>query len=197
MSDTKPGNDTSVGPSTAGQPSRLKVWKDRLDFLQGIVAIIVLILGGWWFVRQNQASEKLNTAIQLENRLLDGAATKLVEAHIKLSNVGAVPVNLHFVHLIVRQVVPTDPGAAKMLASLAKSRKAAGTEDMWPALIDQPRKSEIFLEPGESDEMDFNFVVPASVKTVQIDANVAREKNSDFSWRQTQLYDLLPPKTSE
>jgi hypothetical protein len=148
-------------------------------------------------LRQNQASAKLNTSIELENRSMDSVPLKLMEVHIKLSNVGAVPLNIDYVHIVVRQVIPIDDKTKSIIVKQSTAKQSVRGKYLWPTLIDQSENPETFLEPGESDEADFDFFVPEAVKTVEIYSNVAQEKNSDFSWQQTQLYDLIPPAKSE
>ena len=79
-------------------PSRWVVWKSRIDLVQSLAMVVVLVLGGWWFLRQEQSTEKLNPVVQVESRHVAPSAALLM-VQVTLTNVGQVPVELHFLHV--------------------------------------------------------------------------------------------------
>jgi hypothetical protein len=170
-------------------PSPLQTWKTRLDFLQSLATIAVLLLGAWWFLRQEQSIEKLNPVIQVDSRQVAGAS--LLAIQVTLTNVGLVPVDVHYLHLTVSKVSPQDP---EILGSIqthlaSKAHRLDAGEFKWPVMIESRRKTSIILKPGESDISFFQLFLPSDTKTVEVTLNAAHEQTSEYSWQRAVLYD--------
>ncbi|MFL9898017.1 hypothetical protein PQR71_07590 [Paraburkholderia fungorum] len=187
-------------PATARNKfvSGLTRWKVLVDYLQAIATIIALCLGGWWFLNQKLMEGKLNEEIHLDTRLVTPRAA-VVAVRVKLTNAGVVPVKCHYVHVTLSQVVPPKEETLEHLgARLASATQRTDVSDMlWPKIAEAKSNDEILLNPGESDEYDFDLVIPSDVKTVQVLTNVARDITSDLSWSQKQLYDVKQVSSSQ
>jgi hypothetical protein len=180
-------------PSTKAEgQTPLQNWKTRLDIVQSVATVFVLLLGAWWFLRQEQSVEKLNPVIQVESRQVVGAS--LLAVQVTLTNVGLVPVDVHFLHLTVSKVSPQDPEMQRGIQTrvASKEHRTDSGEFRWPVLVDSRRATSILLKPGESDISYFELFVPADTKTVEVRLNAARDQNSEYSWQRTVLYDDKP-----
>jgi hypothetical protein len=186
-------NNRKVGapePSTKDEGrTPLQTWKTRLDIVQSLATIAVLLLGAWWFLRQEQSVEKLNPVIQVESRQVAGAS--LLAVQVTLTNVGLVPVDVHFLHLRVSKVSPQDPEIQTLIQAHLASRthQLDSGEFKWPVMVESRRATSIVLKPGESDISYFELFVPSDTKTVEVTLNAAHEQTSDYSWQRAVLYD--------
>lgn len=176
-------------PKKDEERTPLQTWKTRLDIVQSLATIAVLLLGAWWFLRQEQSVEKLNPVIQVDSRQVTGAS--LLAVQVTLTNVGLVPVDVHFLHLTVSKVSPQDPDIQSSIQTriASKQHRLDPGEFRWPVMVESRRTTAIVLKPGESDISYFQLFVPADIKTVEIRLNAAHEQTSEYSWQRAVLYD--------
>jgi hypothetical protein len=174
--------------------SDMKSWSDVAANLTQVVAIAV---GGWWaytkFIRQREEWPRVSIEQVVNRRILSPQRT-LIRVAVKAKNAGTVLVEVDDVRVNVYQVLPLVGEAQSGLAegTLVPSGK---TEIDWPCLETQHRTwepGEVSIEPGESDEFGFDFVVPAEVKTVFIYCYIrnVKQQEREIGWQLTQFYDL-------
>jgi hypothetical protein len=172
----------------------VKSWSDVIANAAQVAAILV---GGWWaytkFIRRREEWPRVSVE-QVVNRRVLGPQQTLIRVAVKAKNAGTVLVEVDDVRVDVYQVLPLTVEAQSSLAdgSLVPPGK---TEIAWPCLETRHRTwkpGEVSIEPGESDEFGFDFIVPAEVKTVFIYCYIRNVKHQEreIGWQLTQFYDL-------
>lgn len=131
----------------------------------------------------------------LEHRRLDDAT--LLRVTLRIENTGRVLLQLVDARTDVYRVLPLDDDARDRLARDAlldaESHEAQWTcvdshERRWPA-------GDVEIEPGESDELGFDFLVPSDVTVVSVYSYVsnANKRNRPIGWGKTTTYDMSSP----
>ena len=134
---------------------RLRVW---IEIIQGLVTILALVAGGYWFVlqRSTKAQVKIDQTVT-QRPAADHPDQTLITIDVRATNIGKVKVVLSAGALDLMQINPT-PGKPLISFEL----------------------KELTLEPGESDQAIFRTLkVQSTVKTIQVHSEypVPGEKN--------------------
>lgn len=191
----------TINPSTAstclegGLLNTLQTWA---DIFQGFATTLGVIAAGFWswllFVRQRQrfpraeATHKI-TFIDLTPSLLLARITVAVE------NVGSVLIQLVDGYVEVYQIRPVQPALEDVLVSDRLPLQKGGTELDWPMIGRRefnPEAEPHEIEPSESDEYHFDFIIPSSVKTVAVYSyfrNTLKGKR-EIGWNHTTLCEV-------
>ena len=124
--------------------------KDWIDIVQGILTVIAIAAGGWWFLQQGLAKPRIRIDQTVTYRPMAGSPDLwLIAVDVRATNIGSVGVHLDKGWLVVGQVNPL-PGRDLLKADL----------------------KELWLQPGEGDQALFHtYQVPATVKTLQLISN--------------------------
>lgn len=189
----------------SGFTADVKSWS---DVAANIAQVLAIAIGGWWaytkFIRQREEWPRVTVEQVVSRRLLD-AEKILLRVAVKAKNDGSVLVELDDVRVDVYQVLPL---AEEVQTSLETGTLVAedATEASWPCLKTSHRTwgaGEASIEPGESDEFGFDFVVPSQVKTVFIYCYIRNvmHQEREIGWQLSQFYDLddggVSPKRGE
>lgn len=164
-------------------------------FFQDLATIAAILAAGYWFFLRRQRLPRANlTHALVHKRLPDD--NLLLHAAVTISNPGDVLLSLVRAEAWVQQVLPVPE---KILDALDRGEKPVPpgeTEIEWPRVGDthEPTwdKGSFEIEPGETDQVLFDFVIPADVETVNLYTYFwnARKKDPEIGWRLTTVYDL-------
>lgn len=184
----------SAESSLVGWP--VSAWKDLVE--AGAVCV-----GGVWaymlFVRGRQRYPRASIAHSITHRLVpDGRALLRVVATI--ANPGVILLSLRYADAWVQQVLPLAEGIED-LATTEDGEGQREPEFKWPQI--GPRlecfwqKEDFEIEPGENDQVTWEFFIDKDVETVVVYTyfqNV-KKRRREIGWRLTTLYDLkeTPP----
>ena len=142
--------------------------KDIVSTVQGVFAIAALCAALVWFVARTEWVERVNVEHVIEHRKLSDKWTWIrVETHIE--NVGNVPVEIGNVFGSVRRVLPLEPAFAVALEKGHQIMEPGKRLVAWRRL-GEPHKFKLGIEvqPQETEVVDFEYVVPSTLKTVQV-----------------------------
>jgi hypothetical protein len=178
----------------------VKTWS---DVVVDVVQVAAILVGGWWaytkFIRQREEWPRVSIEQVVNRRVLSPQQT-LIRVAVKAKNAGTVLVEVDDVRVDVYRVLPLTEEVRTSLAdgTLIPPQK---TEIAWPCLETRHRTwepREVSIEPGESDEFGFDFVVPAEVKTVFIYCYIRNvmHQEREIGWQLTQFYDLEDGRAS-
>ena len=135
--------------------------------MQGILTIIAIAAGGWWFYAQESMKPEVKIDQVVTQRRLADSEEILVAIDVHVSNVGKTKVELERGILELSDINPPTPGV------------------LWSR--DLPL---ITLEPGESDQAAFVTVaVPPEIKTLQIHS-LYRVPHSNMYWNLLSAVDI-------
>src|SRR5690242_12717437 len=141
--------------------------KRILDNLQAIATIIAIIAGGIWtyllFVEQRQRFPHLKLEHQIMHVPLPEHRMLLV-LDVTHSNVGAIKINFSTADIRIYGLKHTPGLSGDMIARLNKEGRAPDEIEptaIWGLLAQQAQdwKRDLFIEPGESDQLHYEFVL--------------------------------------
>lgn len=178
-------------------------YSDLAGAIQAIAGTLALILGGLWtwqlFVRHRQRFPRAKVSHTVEHRALIPGRV-LLHVTVELENTGDVLLRPVGYLLRVQQVLPLHPKLAPLAAESA-ALSEADTEFPWPTLGERRKRLEggtLELEPGESDRIYCDVVIPDRIQTVEVYSHFdnGTKPKRRIGWSITTLYDLQPqPKT--
>lgn len=173
-------------------------WKDFSAIIQALFTSIGILIGGIWtyllFVRQRLHFPKVNTVLSVTDVLLLGG-NRLVHAEVKIDNVGSVILCSNYAELRIRQVVPVSKEINAIIEDDKDPVQENMTEVVWPMLFNREWKwgSKCFeIEPGESDCLHADYVIPGYIKVVEFYGFIAnaKKKRHGLGWTITQLHEF-------
>lgn len=165
--------------------------------IQAILTIVAILVGGFWtyllFVKKRQKYPAANTSHCVSNRpIIDGKV--LLRVVTNISNDGNVLLSLESGLIRVQQVRPVSEELAESLNG-EKYFEEAQTEISWPLLEERPfsfKKKEREIEPGETDEFCFDFILAEEVETILIYTYYKNKKRKrrEIGWNMSSFYNL-------
>jgi len=179
--------------------------KDLTDIIQAILTSAAILVGGSWsyllFVRRRQRYPRANLKHEITHRTI-GDGFVLLSVAATITNNGEVLLSLASAETRVQQVVPAPPD---LLAAAKKGKDPVvegETEVQWPPLCSRRSKwdkDQFQIEPGESDRIQYDFILKDDVITVGVYTYLKNEKvpKREIGWGVTTLYDLGPPNQLE
>jgi hypothetical protein len=200
--------EAAAGSSTGTPkepPSTLSKFKDLADALHSVATVIALIVGGWWtysrFIKKREKFPRAKISHSITHRKLDDDF-QLLHVGLNVQNVGEVLLCLNQGFVRVQQVIPASPELLKALHARGDITDKKESECDWPLLGEHScdwQSESHEMEPGEDENIEFDFAVRSDVKTVEVYSYFKNEKKFDreIGWNLTTLYDLEGTQTAE
>jgi hypothetical protein len=168
-----------------------------IDIASKLTTLTAVTVGGIWsyyrFIRHREDQPILSVGIGYEKlRLPDGGW--LLKVAAKITNGGHIDVHLHYWQLRAELLLPLSTSVAEFLR-----RRSGFTEHEapWPTIAGDPTTffgrpafMGLLLEPGESDFVVGNLVIPAGVETAQIYCEFKHDLADEFGWVAQQVVTL-------
>lgn len=172
-------------------------WKDALESLNSLAAIAALILGGYWsyrlFVRRRLKLPRADVLQTISHHHLCDNKW-LIRVTATVVNKGEVLIEFEqgFTRLLL--VRPGDEPLEKAIREGPLPRAGGGSRIEWPCLEqlrccpNPPRE----IEPGETDEIHFDFVIDDTIRTVIAHTQLENraKRTQAFVWERSTVYDL-------
>jgi hypothetical protein len=172
--------------------------KDIAEVLQAIATVIALMLGGAWsymlFVKKRQKFPRANITHKIFHKPISTDKV-LLNVTAEISNTGDVLLSLLSGTTRVQQVLPLSPEILKTINEGKNPIPEKEREVKWP-LIDEKesdlKKEKIEIEPGEKDQIVYDFIIDDDIETVVVYSYFAniRKRSRDIGWDLTTVYDL-------
>lgn len=175
------------------QPKKLKLTlngvKDVVSILQSIFTITAIIAAAWWFFFQAETSPRIGLSHLVNYHKIHDDWT-WIYVSIKLENLGKRPISLSSEKVWLQKILPVDKNIKDKIEQDINLTAEKGNID-WP-LIGEPYQKEIDIEiyPGESDTLNYEFIIPSYVKTIRL-YSFYQKDGSIKGWRLASLHDLL------
>lgn len=177
---------------------------DRSDkifnIIQKIVSITAIIIGGIWtynlFILHREAYPKADVSYQIEQRKLSNEYT-LIQVFIKVENSGNTVLRLIKGDVRLLDISFPNESIEKDLKQFGKPALRKESTFHWETIqfvkIDWP-KGKIEIEPSESDQLDFEFIIPSHYKFIKIYSWFTNLKKTvegeTIGWTASKLYNL-------
>jgi hypothetical protein len=174
--------------------------KDTVEALQALATALALCLGGAWTVALFTLNRRRYPRAQLKQqvacRKLDGD-WQLVSVELEVKNAGEGLLCLTEAEILVQQALPPT-GAVSRSIGLARAAGQRGIElIVWPCIVSRVltwQRGGLEIEPGESHQFHYDFLVPCDIATVRVVSNLRNSsKRRSLWWSATTLQDVESP----
>lgn len=170
--------------------TRLEVLKDLFSLLQSFLIICSILAAGVWFVMHREAWPKANISHEVNHLQISPDWTWLRVA-VRLENVSKRLLEIEQGTIRVQQILPLDSQIAQ---SLAAGENPVSTEELivpWPRLGNSYQlKTHCEIEPGETDILEYEFIIPAHIQVVKIYTYFANSDSVPLGWSKGSIYQL-------
>lgn len=185
-------------------PSQLEQIASILSILQALATVAAFALGGIWslwvFITRRQRYPRASMQHLVTHRHL-GHSKVLLHVNVRISNIGDVLMSVVCSETRIQQVLPVPTPLADSIKQGRDPVQAGKTEVEWPLLQSHPKvygKGDCEIEPGETHDINHDFIVGSHIETVVIYSYVKNEKkrDRDLAWNLTTLYDFADPAST-
>jgi hypothetical protein len=170
-------------------------WKIYFDAIQSVLTSGAIIAAAWWFFFQGEANDKAKCFHTLAMVPVDGSATNFLwgDLKVQIENVGKRPLALEEIEYTISQVKPIGT-TLKALVDAGFDIVPAGTNNRvnWPILNQAVFPlNKMSILPGEVDNLDYEFSVPANVEVLRIYSWFTADKKKNLGWGKVSIYKVM------
>lgn len=182
--------------------------KDKILTVQSVVSIIAIIIGGWWtyenFIQERKNFPHANIDFNFSQTLLT-PEIRLLGVSILISNTGTSRMEVQNSEIRIQQILPLSlcpktqaKCAVNDVEYAIKNVEMKTDRFAWPMIAYRKNtfKTPRILEPGEKEQLDYEFAIPAAVRTVRIYSHVLNKKGNmklNEGWHTSTFYDFSNP----
>ena len=173
---------------------------DLFSLTVSTVTIIAIVVAGIWtyllFVRKRQRYPRADITHQVEHWPISDGKT-LLRVVVNISNKGEILLSLVSGFTRVQQMMPWSPELLESIKLNKEFVKEGQAEVEWPLLRERNlafEQGEREIEPGETDELAFDFIIESKVQVVVLYSYLKnrRKRKPEIGWNTTSIYDLRP-----
>ena len=181
-----------------------KSFKETAEITQSIFTIFAIFCGGFWTYMLFNPERDINPHLEIQQNVSSDLAIKdhvnLLQVSIELSNKGNTRLLLDKGYVNVEQVKPlTDcidkkRCASEQIKDALNTAYPKGEGFSWPLLAKRMIETKLDIEPGETDYIDVEFVIPSEVKAIRVYTFLRNNKKSDETskefgwWSKSEIY---------
>jgi len=166
--------------------------------LESYITILAIILGGYWtymlFIKKRQKYPRADMLHDIKHVPLSDKKT-LLTLNVKIINIGDVMISIESGEVRVQQVLPVPEEILEEIQKGEDPVKENEREIFWSIINERKcklEKDEVEIEPGESDNIKFDFIIDSDIMVIEIYShfkNIKKQKR-DLGWSLTSIYDL-------
>ena len=169
-----------------------------LRAFQSLFTVGAIVAGGIWtymiFVKRRQRYPRANITQQIRHFPLPNNKV-LLRATVRICNEGEILLSLVSGFSRVQQMIPCSDDLCEVLKERDDSNEQCEPEAEWPLLSERKlkfEKGEREVEPGETDELHFDFVIDSDVQVIVVYSYLknAEKRRREIGWNATSIYDL-------
>lgn len=186
--------------------SILGITLDAVQVAESIITIAAIMLGGSWaywrFVYLRQKFPHANITHEITTRAI-GTGIRLLHVTVTIENMGDVLLKLGDSTLRVQQILPLSAELAEALEQGEDLFEGGNTEILWPGVTSKDidlAQLPMVLEPGEKDEILYDFILEDSLQTVKIYSYYSNiiespelsgeSRSPEIGWKKTTFHDI-------
>lgn len=167
----------------------IKQIKDLASIVQSSVTVIAIIFAGIWFIEKRESSLKANISHLVTHRKISDDWT-WVHLEVTILNDGSRLLNIQKGIIWVQQILPIDQQLTEKLRRGEYPIPKDGTQVIWPRIGDPYTLSfDTWIEPGESDTLYYDFIIPSSARKIRIYSFFNKEA-SKIGWSMATIYNI-------
>lgn len=180
--------------------------KDKISSALAIVNIIAIAVGGYWtydvFLMERRHLPHANIEYSISHIPLN-PETKLLRVVITITNNGNARMEIKNTDIRIQRILPisctqSSSCVTEEIDHAFRNVQRTGNQFAWPMIAQ--RKSEwqtsLDVEPGEKEQLDFEFVVSSGIKTIRVYSYIRNESKptTKLGWHQSTYYIFSDPK---
>lgn len=172
---------------------------DLFGLIQACAVSLGIAVGGVWtyrlFVRNRLAYPRAHLGLAIVHVPIRKGEARLIHVTLSISNTGDVLLKSNGAELRLRQVVPIPDVISRCAEGSCDPVPAGQTEIEWPVLAARQwswATDGFEIEPGESDCLHADFMIPGDISVVELYCFVSnyRKRRSQLGWTSTELHSL-------
>lgn len=196
------GTDTKSQVWTSGDTGNKNAsWKDRAQTVQAMATAIALIVAGFWtyllFVQNREQAPKADMEHTFTRITLDSDRA-LLRVAAKVTNTGKVLFLAGDVTARVQQIIPLasleqcrrPECPSQLLSKTGNVRPDGKSIAQWPLLDSYKGAPHFEMEPGESENLVFDLVIPISSSVVQVYTVLENRSKPGVGWETYSVVDF-------
>jgi len=167
---------------------------------KNLATIAVIIIGGWWALKNSLEQRQNNPRLQIEQKITHfkvSDKTNLLVVDTVLKNVGPVLLRLPKGEIRIIPILPLPAKEEEVMSRLKQSHfSEADDPKNWPVLDPTLAfdwdKHDMVIEPGETDQLHNLILVPADKQVVTVVTYILnpRGRPDDLWWHAYNMYDF-------
>src|ERR1043165_7074121 len=148
--------------------------------VESLVKIVALFIGGWWtwlgFIRKRVRLPSAD--VECDVTIWRDAGQVFIHVSIRVTNHGNVLMRIQQGCAWIEQLTPLPESVAQRLHETHELVPTERVDAEWILIkkLDLPKDFCLDIEPGETDHIDFDFVIDGSIKRVLIYSHLANRK---------------------
>lgn len=178
--------------------SNSEITRNIAQTIQSIVTIIGVIMAGYWFLKRRQINPRAKLTHKIIHHTLDDK-TLLIRVTATIENIGNVLIEIDHAVIRINWVLPLIEDVAK---SIERAEKSKSLEIEFPQIDAKElnlKESKIIVEPGESDNIDCDFILktddfPDRIATVIVHCHIRnielKYRDEPLGWSFQECYNL-------
>jgi hypothetical protein len=172
--------------------------EEMASIARDAATVIALLIGGLWsywlFVQHRQKYPRATIEHSIRH-WRTGEGKTLLHVDVIVSNTGNVLISLVESRTTVQQMLPLVQDLRDLMAADSELVEQGKSEIDWPTIGRHDvrySKDECEIEPGETQGIEYDFVIDDEIRTVQVYSYVINEskRKKELSWDLTTLYDI-------
>ena len=176
----------------------IETTKNIVQIIESLATVIAIVVGGFWtygvFIRHRQKYPRAMITHQIVQKPI-GRGKTLFLATIQIENKGDVLVKINRGEVRLLQVLPLIGEIQQAVATGNDPVKTGYTSVDWHLLGKRSlsfSKPACEIEPGETDIIQFDFIVEDDVRFVQLYSYFKNEQKGakEIGWTNTTFYEI-------
>lgn len=171
--------------------------KDKVETIESILKVLVIPVGAWWawigFIRNRVRFPKAN--LQHEVQIWRADNKTFVHLALRITNTGNVLMRITNGCAWVEQLTPLPEAVSARIASGEDVVRENRIDAEW-ALVqkrDLPPNHCREIEPGETDQIDFDFMIEPDVQRILVYSHLANPRKETAGWNLNTIHEIPSP----
>jgi hypothetical protein len=171
---------------------------ELISLVESLITIVAIVAGGIWtyllFIRNRQRWPRARIGMAASH-FRAGSSHHILHVDLAIANVGQVLLEVDSLSTTISQMLPLPKEIAVAVKRREDPVPDGFSEIQWPVVITRAVElgdSRCEIEPGESQTLQFDFMLDSRIKLVEIYSYVLNQKKRErnLAWDLSRLYDF-------
>ena len=186
--------------TVAARPESVDRTKRTTEIVQSVLTSVAILVGGLYALYQawiHRDVWQLATLDQkIESRRISPDYVWLAIS-VNVKNEGKVLLNLPKAKVIIYRVTPPGPSVLDAIRNQKVSFTGQGRIIDWPIICQYERTINFMLEPSETDVLNVDALLPASIRTVKVFTFLGDSDDPKNGWERATIHDITKESAND